>query len=139
MLEPKLIEDILKGDINQTYVNNISKLFKKLSNLKRYDSLDNKSVKEIEPELTKLKLKACERIKGYMNTQINSLRKPKTNVQMIQNNNLINYRVFLYFLKEHNQETYFELSQNYSKLLSKVYYNNFKVYIEDLNKLLNSS
>lgn len=136
MLEPKLIEDILKGEINEEYVNNIAKLCKKLSNLKRYNSLDNKSVKEIEPELAKLKMKACERIKGYMQSQINNLKKPKTNIQIIQQNNLINYRIFLYFLKEYNQETYLELSQSYSKLLSKVYTNNFKAYVEDLNKLL---
>jgi len=83
MLEPKLIEDILKGEINEEYVNNISRLFKKLNNLKKYDSTDNKSIKEIEPELTKLKMKACDWIKIYMNDQINNLKKPKTNIQII--------------------------------------------------------
>lgn len=83
MLEPKLIEDILKGEINEEYVNNISRLFKKLNNLKKYDSLDNKSIKEIEPELTKLKLKACDRIKNFMTDQISFLKKPKTNIQII--------------------------------------------------------
>jgi len=136
MLEPKLIEDILKGEINEEYVGNIAKLCKKLANLKRYNALDNKSVKEIEPELSKLKLKACERIKAYMNTQIANLKKPKTNIQIIQQNNLVNYRIFLFFLKEHHQETYLELSQNYSKLLSKVYAANFRLYIDDLQKLL---
>lgn len=137
MLEPKLLEDILKGEINEEYVNNISRLFKKLNNLKKYNSMENKSIKEIEPELTKLKMKACERIKQYMTEQINNLKKPKTNIQIIQQNNLINYRVFLYFLKEHNLTIYKELSQNYAKLLSRVYYNNFKSYIDDLAKLLN--
>jgi len=47
--------------------------------------------------------------------------------------------VFLYFLKEHNQTVYLELSQNYSKMLSKIYYNNFKSYVDDLNKLLDNS
>lgn len=136
MLEPKLIEDILKGEINEEYVSNISKLCKKLGNLKRYNGVDNKSVKEIEPELAKLKLKACERIRGYLQNQINALKKPKTNIQIIQQNNLINYRVFLYFLKEFNQDTYLEISQAYSKLLSKVYANNFKAYVDDLAKLL---
>lgn len=136
MLEPKLIEDILKGEINEEYVASIAKLCKKLSNLRRYNVLDNKSVKEIEPELNKLKLKACERIKNYMKAQIAHLKKPKTNIQIIQQNNLANFRVFLFFLKEHHQETYLELSQNYSKLLAKVYVNNFKQYIDDLQKLL---
>lgn len=83
MLEPKLIEDILKGEINEEYVNNISRLFKKLNNLKKYNQIENKSIKEIEPELTKLKLKACDRIKNYINDQINNLKKPKTNIQII--------------------------------------------------------
>ena len=80
MLEPKLIEDILKGDINEEYVQHISKLFQKLNNLKKYDSIDNKSIKEIEPELNKLKMKACDRIKDYMSEQINRLKVPKTNI-----------------------------------------------------------
>lgn len=84
MLEPKLIEDILKGDINEEYVGHISRLFKKLSNLKKYDQIENKSIKEIEPELKKLKMKACERIRNYMTEQINNLKKPKTNIQIIQ-------------------------------------------------------
>lgn len=139
MLEPKLIEDILKGEINEEYVANISRLFKKLNNLRKYNSVDNRSIKEIEPELTKLKLKACDRIKNFMVEQINNLKKPKTNIQIIQQNTLINYRVFLYFLKEHNQAVYLELSQAYSKLLSKIYHNNFKSYVDDLNKVLDPS
>jgi len=79
-----MIEDILKGEINEEYVNNINKLFKKLINLRNYNSVNNKSVKEIEPELNKLKLKACERIRNYMIEQINNLKKPKTNIQIIQ-------------------------------------------------------
>lgn len=136
MLEPKLIEDIVKGEINEDYVQSIVKLCKKLANLRRYNSLENKSVKEIEPELTKLKLKACERIKAFVSSQINGLKKPKTNIQILQQNDLINYRVFLYFLKEHNVDVFLEISQNYAKLMSKIYTNNFKTYLGDLNKLL---
>jgi hypothetical protein len=139
MLEPKLIEDIVKGEINEEYVQSIVKLCKKLANLRRYNSLENKSVKEIEPELTKLKLKACERIKTFINGQINGLKKPKTNIQIIQQNDLVNYRVFLYFLKEHNVDVFLEISQNYAKLMSKIYANNFKVYLGDLHKLMNES
>lgn len=137
MLEPQLIEDIVKADINEAYVHSIVKLSTKLANLRRYDSLENKSVKEIEPELTKLKLKACERVKGFISQQIDKLKRPKTNIQIIQQNDLVNYRVFLYFLKEHSVQTFLDLSQNYAKLLSKIYANNFKVYLNDLNKLLN--
>lgn len=139
MLEPKMIEDILKGEINEEYVNNINKLFKKLINLRNYNSVNNKSVKEIEPELNKLKLKACERIRNYMIEQINNLKKPKTNIQIIQQNNLINYRIFLYFLKEFNQPVYQEICSSYAKILTKVYYKNFKSYSDDLGILLDKS
>lgn len=83
MLEPTLIDDILKGPINDVYVENIKKLCKKLEYIKKYNLLDNLCVREIEPELSKLKIKACERIRAFIQDEINNLKKPKTNIQLI--------------------------------------------------------
>jgi hypothetical protein len=71
MLEPQMIEDILKKDIDENYVEYIRKLCKKLDYIKKYNLMDNQCIKEIEPELTKLKLKACDRVRAFVITQIN--------------------------------------------------------------------
>lgn len=136
MLEPKLIENILKAKIDQEYIKTISKLSKKLSNLKRYDTLENQSVKEIEPELNKLKSRAAERLRVFMLEQIDKLGMTGANIQEIQAKDLLPYRVFLYFLKENNKHSFDELSMVYSKLLSKIYANNFRVYLDDLSEML---
>lgn len=146
MLEPQLIDDILTGPINDVYVENIKKLCRKLDYIKKYNLLDNMCVREIEPELSKLKIKACERIRFFINDEIAALKKPKTNIQLIQQNKLIRYKLFILFLRDHNQPIYFEVVENYTQTLNKIYNDNLKMYIckfniefyfkDELNKLL---
>ena len=70
MLEPSLIESIINGPIDDehvdTYVENIKRLCRKLEYIEKYNLLDNLCVREIEPELSKLKIKACERIRNFI-------------------------------------------------------------------------
>jgi vacuolar protein sorting-associated protein 52 len=133
MLEPTLIDDILKGPINDVYVENIKKLCKKLDYIKKYNLLDNLCVREIEPELSKLKIKACERIRTFIQDEINNLKTPKTNIQLIQQNRLINFKLFMMFLRDQNQPIYFEVVQLYTNTMNKIYVDNFKTYISKSN------
>jgi hypothetical protein len=136
MLEPRLIDEILAGDIDDNYVDNIKRLCKKLEYIKKYNLMDNLCVREIEPELTKLKIKACERIRAFILDEVSMLKKPKTNIQLIQQNRLIKYKMLLLFLKDHNQPIFFEIVQVYSDTLNKIYNHNLSLYINELNKLV---
>lgn len=136
MLEPKLIDDILTSDIDDLYVENIKRLCKKLEYIKKYNLMDNLCVREIEPELTKLKIKACERIRAFILEEVSMLKKPKTNIQLIQQNRLIKYKTLLLFLKDHNQPIFFEIVQVYSDTLNKIYNHNLAIYINELSKLV---
>jgi hypothetical protein len=129
MLEPTLIDEILNGLIDDKYVENIKRLCKKLDYIKKYNLMDNLCVREIEPELTKLKIKACERIRTFILEEIGLLKKPKTNIQLIQQNKLIKYKMLLLFLRDHNQPIFFEIVQNYSDALNKIYNHNLTLYI----------
>ena len=82
-------------------------------------------------------MKACDRVRAFVISQINLLKKPQTNIQIIQQNNLIKYKMFLQFLRDHNQAAYFEICHSYSEIMNKIYSDNFKMYITELGKLLN--
>jgi hypothetical protein len=136
MLEPTLIDEILQGLIDDKYVENIKKLCKKLDYIKKYNLMDNLCVREIEPELTKLKIKACERIRTFILDEVALLKKPKTNIQLIQQNKLLKYKMLLLFLRDHNQPIFFEIVQVYSDTMNKIYNSNLSIYINELNKLV---
>jgi len=57
-------------------------------------SPDSKAVKELQPELEKLKARASVRLREFLIEQISLLKKPKTNIQIVQKNVLGKYRVF---------------------------------------------
>lgn len=133
MLEPSLIDNIVKGPIDDEnidfYVDNIKKLCHKLDYIKKYNLLENMCVREIEPELSKLKVKACERIRNFILQEFLSLKKPKTNIHYIQQSKLAKYRLFVLFLRDHNPPIYFEIVENYTQTMNKIYNDNLRIYI----------
>jgi hypothetical protein len=52
------------------------------------------------PELEKLKIKAVSKIKDYLTIQFNAIRKPKTNIQMLQQNSLVKYAALFQFTQK---------------------------------------
>ncbi len=78
---------------------------------------DSAAVKELEPELNKLKNKACQKVRDFILDKINILKKPKTNITIIQKNVLIVYKVFTEFLKEHYIDVYVDICNQYQDTL----------------------
>lgn len=58
-------------------------------------------MKELQPELEKLKTKASTRLRDFLLDQIQLLNKPKTNVNIRQKEVLSKFKVFTEFLKDH--------------------------------------
>ena len=64
VLDKELIDAICLGEIDDNYVNHVKALLKKLSYLNsNLISADSKAVKELQPELEKLKAKASLRLR----------------------------------------------------------------------------
>ncbi len=87
------------------------------------------------PELQKLKGKAISKAKDYFAAQFSALRKPKTNVQMLQQNALVRYASLYAVLKHENEHVAEELKSIYTESMSRTLHNIFKTYIAQLNKL----
>lgn len=97
---------------------------------------DLASVRESGPELEKLKLKAIQRVRDFLGLKVNALKQPRTNIQILQRNVLVNLRGLTKFLKQIDNGVYFtEIWNLYVSTLSKQYSNQFKIYVQTLTKL----
>jgi hypothetical protein len=66
----------------------------------------------LQPELEKLKARASVRLREFLLDQIALLKKPKTNIQIVQRNVLGKYRVFTEFFKDQNPQVQSQLSRS---------------------------
>lgn len=62
------------------------------------------------------------------------LKKPMTNIQIIQKNVLVKFKLFTEFLKQYYLEIYTEISTTYKDVMNKIYLNKFKSYVKDMEK-----
>jgi hypothetical protein len=105
--------------VNEVYLEYLVELHKKIQYVtQRPDDIAAK--RDVEPELDKLKLKAVAKIREFLLNKVYSLRKPKTNVQIIQQNILIKYKYLTRFLIKYSPETALELRDAYTSTLSAV-------------------
>ena len=97
---------------------------------------DLPSVLESGPELEKLKVKAISRVREFLASKVNALKQPRTNIQILQRNVLVNLRGLSKFLKQVDNGIYFnEIWNLYAATLSRQYSNQFKIYVQTLTKL----
>ena len=92
------------------------------------------AVAESAPELIKLKNKINLKIREYLITKINSLKKSGTNIHMIQKNTLTKSRKLMRFLKQNEPVIFAEVSSYYVSTVGKIFSNQFKQYVHGLSK-----
>jgi len=148
-----LVERICDGEVDEDYVLYVEELDNKIRFVKSKESLlipneggqteesgtipsGMQAVQEVEPQLMKLKLKASSKIRHFLLNQMAGLKKPKTNVQMLQTNVLLKYRYFVTFFAEHSPDVAEEIRSTYVDTMSKVLYTQFKAYWVGLLKML---
>ena len=93
---------------------------------------------EMKEHVTKLRLRAIMRIRTYFIQTIIQLRKPKTNVRMMQINSLLKYNVLMDFLFEAQPDIYFEIRDVYVDSMSKTLHALFRTYAAQLSLLDNA-
>mmetsp|Transcript_9551 Transcript_9551/g.9503 ORF Transcript_9551/g.9503 Transcript_9551/m.9503 type:complete len:93 (-) Transcript_9551:178-456(-) len=81
-------------------------------------------------------MKAAYKVRQFLINHIQSLLKPKTNVQLMQETVLIRYKDMLLYLRENSQETFVEICMNYTEIMSQIYLDHFKVYMSSIKKLI---
>ncbi|CAI0400895.1 unnamed protein product [Linum tenue] len=90
---------------------------------------------DVQPELEKLRQKAVSKVFDFIIQKLQALRKPKTNIQILQQSVLLKYKYVISFLKEHGKEVYTEVRTAYIDTMNKVLSACFRAYIQALEKL----
>ncbi|KAH7436866.1 hypothetical protein KP509_05G039600 [Ceratopteris richardii] len=136
VVPPNMIDILVDGEVNEEYVRNLQMLSKKLQFLAE-DPVAKISAayKDVEPEVEKLRLKAIYKGREFMMQKLNALKKPKTNIQILQQNVLLKYKYVAVFLQKHGKEVYSEIRTAYFDTLNKVLSAHFRTYIQALEKV----
>ncbi|XP_008810964.2 vacuolar protein sorting-associated protein 52 A-like isoform X2 [Phoenix dactylifera] len=136
IVPPRMVDIIVDGEVNDEYLRTLEILSKKLKFVE-VDSMvkASKALKDVQPELERLRQKAVSKAFEFMIQKLYALRKPKTNIQILQQSVLLKYKYVVLFLKEHGKEIYAEVRAAYVDTMNKVLSAQFRAYIQALEKL----
>ncbi|KAJ0789639.1 putative cullin repeat-like-containing domain superfamily [Helianthus annuus] len=136
IVPPRMIDIIVDGEVNEEYLRTLEMLSKKLKFVE-VDSMvkTSNALKDVQPELERLRQKAISKVFEFMIQKLYALRKPKTNIQILQQSILLKYKYAISFLKEHGKDIYNEVRAAYTDTMNKVLSAHFRAYIQALEKL----
>ncbi|KAL0383299.1 UNVERIFIED_CONTAM: Vacuolar protein sorting-associated protein 52 A [Sesamum calycinum] len=136
IIPPRMIDIIVDGEVNEEYMITLEILSKKLKYVETDTMVKtSKALNDVQPELEKLRQKAVSKVFDFIVQKLNALRKPKTNVQILQQSVLLKYKYVILFLKEHGKEVYLEVRAAYIDTMNKVLSTKIRAYIQALEKL----
>mmetsp|Transcript_17504 Transcript_17504/g.33713 ORF Transcript_17504/g.33713 Transcript_17504/m.33713 type:complete len:708 (-) Transcript_17504:353-2476(-) len=135
VVSPQLVRQICDEEINDNYLGYLSELNRKLDHVREKDMQRLPSCAQSAPELERLRTTAVARVKNFLIQKIDALKKPKTNLQILQRSVLVRYKFFTQFLAEHHPTVADEIRTYYIKTMSGVYLKHFKYYTTCLQKL----
>nr|GMN68898.1 hypothetical protein TIFTF001_037949 [Ficus carica]GMN68904.1 hypothetical protein TIFTF001_037955 [Ficus carica] len=136
IVPPRMVDIIIDGEVNEEYMSTLEILSKKLKFVELETMVKmSKALKDVQPELEKLRQKAVSKVFDFIVQKLYALRKPKTNIQILQQNILLKYKYVVTFLKEHGKEVYIEVRGAYIDTMNKVLSAHFWAYIQALEKL----
>lgn len=145
-ISPEKADIILSSQVNEEFLLAVVDLKKKLSylSLSRPPSDgscatlvpgDTQAGKFLLPEMIRLKDKVIVKGRDYFVSQFTALRKPKTNVQVVQQSSLVKYAPLLQFIQEEDPNIGEDLRGLYVESMSRTLHNLFKCYYQQLVKL----
>jgi len=145
-ISPDMAANISSPSVNDAFLEAVGQLTKKLKYLQQTappkdgSSLDIAPAytfagRSLLPELEKLKIRALTKAKDYFAAQINAIRKPKTNVQVLQQTSLVKYAPLFRFLQLEAPAIAEELRTLYIESMGRTLHNLFKAYYNQLLKL----
>ncbi|PKU82450.1 hypothetical protein MA16_Dca005455 [Dendrobium catenatum] len=136
IVPPRMVDVIVDGEVNDEYLRTLEILSKKLKFVEEDSMIKaSKALKDVQPELEKLRQKAVSKVFDFMVQKLYALRKPKTNIQILQQNVLLKYKYVILFLKEHGKDIYTEVRAAYIDTMNKVLSAHFRVYIQAMEKM----
>ncbi|GJJ69334.1 vacuolar protein sorting-associated protein 52 [Entomortierella parvispora] len=135
LVTPQLIRKIYDGEVDDTWLAALAELNSKMYHAKARQGRHIRALKEVGPELERLRIKAVEKIREFLLAKIKSFRIPNTNVQIMQHSVLLKYKDLNQFVMERHGEVAAEIRQTYANTLRWYFSNQFDNYATGLEKL----
>lgn len=144
--DPDLAESIATPTVNEDFLKAVISLRTKFQYLQQsgpasdgssfgITPMDTFAGRALVPELEKLKVKCIAKSKEYFVIQIGAIKRPKTNIQMLQQLSLVKYAPLMHFLQEEVPFVAEDLRNLYIDTMGKTVFNLFKNYYAQLTKL----
>lgn len=142
----ELATSICGDEVNDAYLEYVIQLNSKIKYIGQADAASDGSsldmppsttmaAKGVQPHLENLKAKACGKARDYLLQKIGELRKPKTNVQIIQKNSLLKYKYLMQFMCDNAPEAAEEIRAVYIESMGRTISALFRAYHAQLMKL----
>jgi len=135
-VSPDLINHIYDDPVDEQYLKNVIELNKIMKFVKEQP---NKklihSLKDIGPELERLRLIAAMKIRGFFLEKIKLIKSPSSNVPMIQKNSFLKYRELYTFLLDRYKEVAIEIRLKYIYTIRQYYQYMFEKYTRHIMRL----
>ncbi|KAL7581426.1 hypothetical protein ACA910_022008 [Epithemia clementina (nom. ined.)] len=144
VIAPNMAHAITTGPVNPTFlqaVQELNQIYKDCRDTDKRDwamgnpPADTTAGIEMQGKVETLRLLAVRRIRDYFLEQISLLRKPQTNVRMIQVHGLLKYSALQDFLQEASPEIASEILNVYLESMSKTLLQLFRTYQAQLLQL----
>lgn len=143
---PQVASNIVSPHINEEFLDAVVTLSQRLKYLEQTTPpqdgssvdiapVDTRYGRTILPELERLKVKAVGKIRDYFTNQFNGIRKPKSNIQILQQNSLVKYSKLFSFLQHESPAVAEELRTVYVESMGRTILNVFKSYYTQLIKI----
>lgn len=135
VVPPDLVNAICEGDVNEAYLEYVIELNKKVAFSKLDSTAMTTACAGISPELEKLRIKSVLKIRDFLLNRVSSLKKEKTNTQILKQAVLLKYKGLYKFLLEHAVDVAAEIKEAYTTTMSAIYQRHVKSYLSDLMRL----
>ena len=136
-ISPHTVRAIAGGPIDETFAKALTEIEARslTVNNKNVEIGHTKAAEDVTPLLQDLKLRAVERIRDHLVSQIKALRSPNINAQVVQQQSFLKHKELYPFLARNHPQLAEEIAQAYTNTIRWYYSSNFTRYQAALTKL----
>ena len=136
---PDLIRAVVEDDVSESYLKHLADLDRRLAHMDADDEAKASAASgDVRPELERLRAAAARKTREFLVQKLYSLRKPKTNIQILQQNVLLKYKYAVTFLRRRAPEILTEVRACYIETMSRVLEQALRGYVGSLARLQQS-
>merc|ERR1719160_1597010 len=99
-LSPAMVTGVMEQEVSEEYLGYLNALSRKIKSVATDQNLRGaRALRDVEPELELLRVKAVSKAREFVAQRIYDLRRPKTNVQIQQQTRMLKFRHLVNFLR----------------------------------------